>query len=868
MSTRPKKKLEKLKSKKLKRNPIRQHYTEEEIEELKKKYNNIMYHLSTFLSEHNVYEAVPENVKIVVFNSDLNFHEMIKVFIFEDIYCGLIYDVKLNNYLGLVTTRDLMLLYRYIIDNFPSEEIHDFNIYLKDIFSNKKLSKIKEKDRYYLAESHNNINCDINIFEYLYNINYIDYLMYAKKIDFQNIRIHSVSLDDNLLETLQKINIKHIHRLLVEEDSKNNNNDLQNNKDGQKNENVEKKTKKIKSEINKGKNRNSLTEKTSTTNYSDEDNKNNAMLGKKEIKKMEDINEDSDELILEMKSKGEKHKEEIRANEEVRHVKKKILKKKKKVNNENKEEMPNYENKEDNYYEDNRIKDETKSRKKKIVRKEEIKRENTLETIDVNETENNKEEVKPNKRVIIKKKKTQTEENGETVESRNKASNLQESRTDDELKPKKIVKKKIIKHKRKTTNDIEMKTFDSGEKRTETIDNEEEKRIIKKKIIKKKVIKRKKTDISDDTSMDEIKNKKPRPETTRVNKYRKNNGGYNNDYSDDTSNIRYTTEATEETNERKERYELPKIKMKRRSVQNRIRISDDMKREDTMKYDNYPENRNIERYKIDNMDSKKYEKDEAMRYKNQLIKKKSEEYRQQKNKIIKKIYDNLESEEKESDNNNKENTSDDNENTKKDVDIITELLSNVNLEEMKNYIGIVTNETIFDYLLFNYYSNEMKEFNLSLNELLVLGDIPLIVKLTNGIDMNEKAYNTFNYYLFGQSDIIPVYNQKEIEGFIYPIDFYYYIYNCESKQSLTNEEFLIHLYKNIDEEKPYGKNRIIYMELNDANKGFYVKELFEKLDCSLEKKIVLYDPNDDYKLYLISLKTIFRAIVEFQLNNK
>ena len=324
MSTRPKKKLEKLKSKKLKRNPIRQHYTEEEIEELKNKYNNIMYHLSTFLSEHNVYEAVPENVKIVVFNSDLNFHEMIKVFIFEDIYCGLIYDVKLNNYLGLVTTRDLMLLYRYIIDNFPFDEIHDFNIYLKDIFSNKKLSKIKEKDRYYLAESHNNINCDINIFEYLYNINYIDYLMYAKKIDFQNIRIHSVSLDDNLLETLQKINIKNIHRLLVEEDSKNNNNDLQNNKDGQKNENIEKKTRQIKSEINKGKNRNSLTEKTTTTNYSDEENKNNAMLGKKEIKKMEDINEDSDELILEMKSKEKKHKEEIRANEEVRHVKKKL----------------------------------------------------------------------------------------------------------------------------------------------------------------------------------------------------------------------------------------------------------------------------------------------------------------------------------------------------------------------------------------------------------------------------------------------------------------------------------------------------------------------------------------------------------------
>jgi hypothetical protein len=206
-------------------------------------------------------------------------------------------------------------------------------------------------------------------------------------------------------------------------------------------------------------------------------------------------------------------------------------------------------------------------------------------------------------------------------------------------------------------------------------------------------------------------------------------------------------------------------------------------------------------------------------------------------------------------------------NPKKDIEDINDILSNAKFEEMKNYIGIVTNETIFEYLVFNYYSNEMKEFNLSLNEMLLLGDIPLIEKLTNKRDMKEKAYNTFNNYLFGQSDIIPIFNENEIEGFIYPKDFLYYIYNCESRQSLTNEEFLIHLYRDIDEEKPYGKNRIIYMELNDINKGFYVKELFEKLDCSIEKKIVIYDPNYNNKLYLMSLKTIFKAIVEFQLNN-
>ena len=40
------------------------------------------------------------------------------------------------------------------------------------------------------------------------------------------------------------------------------------------------------------------------------------------------------------------------------------------------------------------------------------------------------------------------------------------------------------------------------------------------------------------------------------------------------------------------------------------------------------------------------------------------------------------------------------------------------------------------------------------------------------------------------------------------------------------------------------------------------KQLIENLDCSIEKKIVIYDPNDKNKLYLISLKTIFKAIVD------
>ena len=187
---------------------------------------------------------------------------------------------------------------------------------------------------------------------------------------------------------------------------------------------------------------------------------------------------------------------------------------------------------------------------------------------------------------------------------------------------------------------------------------------------------------------------------------------------------------------------------------------------------------------------------------------------------------------------------------------------------MKNYVGIITNETIFEYLFLNYYSNDMKEFNLSLNELFILGEKEntFLKPLTNIQKSEDKVSNTFNYHFDGNYDIIPIFSDKEIEGFIYPKDFLFYIYNCENDQNLSNKNFLEKLYEDIDDEKPYGKNRVVYLEINDNSKTLYVKELIEKLNVSIEKKIVLFDPNDINKLFLISLKTIFKAIVEFNLN--
>ena len=46
--------------------------------------------LLKYLSTHTVYEAIPENMKILVFNSELAIKECISAMANEDIYCSLL----------------------------------------------------------------------------------------------------------------------------------------------------------------------------------------------------------------------------------------------------------------------------------------------------------------------------------------------------------------------------------------------------------------------------------------------------------------------------------------------------------------------------------------------------------------------------------------------------------------------------------------------------------------------------------------------------------------------------------------------------------------------------------------------------------
>ena len=189
--------------------------------------------------------------------------------------------------------------------------------------------------------------------------------------------------------------------------------------------------------------------------------------------------------------------------------------------------------------------------------------------------------------------------------------------------------------------------------------------------------------------------------------------------------------------------------------------------------------------------------------------------------------------------------------------------------ETQNFTGFVTYETVFDFLIYNYYSMEMKEFDLTLEELKNLPlDSSFIKPLNNFSLMNEEVHSSFSKNISSKTDILPILtnDKNDIFGFLYLRDYLFFVSNCESNQNLTNEQFLINMYEGIENDKPYGKERIIYLEYDDESKKLSVKGLLEKINGAPEKKIILKVKEDGNKLYIISLKSIFDALVEMNEN--
>ena len=77
------------------------------IEE-EEKVNNLQKIFTKFLNEHTIYEAIPEDMKILVFNDELLIKDSIEAMIKEDIYCGLLYNSQQNKHSGVFTIRDVL----------------------------------------------------------------------------------------------------------------------------------------------------------------------------------------------------------------------------------------------------------------------------------------------------------------------------------------------------------------------------------------------------------------------------------------------------------------------------------------------------------------------------------------------------------------------------------------------------------------------------------------------------------------------------------------------------------------------------------------------------------------------------------------
>ncbi len=185
------------------------------------------------------------------------------------------------------------------------------------------------------------------------------------------------------------------------------------------------------------------------------------------------------------------------------------------------------------------------------------------------------------------------------------------------------------------------------------------------------------------------------------------------------------------------------------------------------------------------------------------------------------------------------------------------LLQIKNSNFIKNYTGFITYETMFDFFIQNYYG-DMKEFNVLINDII---DISTIAnKLTYKFDKNEKVFVVFEQCFLRKLSIMPIYDKSnnEIFGYLFLKDLVYFFMKVGIFFTLDDsvEKFLNQLYEGIDNEKPLGKERIKYIDIK--NEKYTMKQIFELLNASPEKKIIV-NTGDDYSL--ITLSNIFKSVI-------
>ena len=218
------------------------------------KINNLQKTMTKFLSEHTIYEAIPEDMKILVFNDELLIKDSIEAMIKEDIYCGLLYNSEQNKHSGIFTIRDvlglLLIGYKKLVsflnNNRNINSYEDLKENLNTFFAqfdnqninqnsnnNKNYIKNKNQDEMDIEEDDDNLNDnDPKIYNKIIKnfsqfTSLFDNITLQSFIELFHIKGNSSNLislfsDTNLEECVKTIKKNNIHRLIVQDRKSNN----------------------------------------------------------------------------------------------------------------------------------------------------------------------------------------------------------------------------------------------------------------------------------------------------------------------------------------------------------------------------------------------------------------------------------------------------------------------------------------------------------------------------------------------------------------------------------------------------------------------------------------------------------------------
>ena len=179
-----------------------------------------------YLKDHTVYETIPENMKILVFNSELMIKDSIEAMIKEDIYCGLLWDTTANKYIGIFTIRDVLSLImisyqqlnQYLNNNTNINDLDTLVKSIVEIFSkitvDKNKMELEEEERIDTSNTDKIIKNFSDFFKLFDNFTINNYV---NKFKDKNVNMISIFLDGNLKDCIQLIRDNHIHRIVVED---------------------------------------------------------------------------------------------------------------------------------------------------------------------------------------------------------------------------------------------------------------------------------------------------------------------------------------------------------------------------------------------------------------------------------------------------------------------------------------------------------------------------------------------------------------------------------------------------------------------------------------------------------------------------